>query len=301
MKNLLLTGALKLNKKQFTQLEEIGYHITFVQEERQKLKIDVSGFHAVVCNGLFLHNDIKEFKSLELIQLTSAGYDRVPVEYIQEKGIRLFNAKGVYSIPMAEWVVLKILEIYKKSRVFYKNQERHQWEKHRDLLELTGKTAVIIGFGNVGEEVAKRLKAFDVKIIGVGRRMIQSDLLDEFHLIQDIEEVLNKGDIIILTLPLTDETRGLIDQRILSVINCHAVLVNVSRGGIIQEKALIDALKEGKFKGVALDVFQEEPLKESPLWDFENVIVTPHNSFVSDKVRERLFDVVVGNLKKNLG
>lgn len=296
MKKLLLTGSFNYSQDQLNKLENLGYEITFVQDERISLDFDVSSIEAVVCNGLFLYNDISKFKSLKVIQLTSAGLDRVPIDYINKNGIKIFNAKNVYSVPMAEWVVLKILEVYKKSKQFYKNQEKHVWEKQRDLLELIDKTALIIGFGSVGLEVAKRLKAFGVNVIGVGRRKIESKYVDETLLINDIDLALKKSDIVILTLPLTEETRHLINKDKISIMKDDAVLVNVARGGIIDEAALIDALKEGKFLGVALDVFEEEPLGDSFLWDFENVIITPHNSFVSDKVNGRLFDLMVDNL-----
>ena len=295
---LLLTGAFKYSQEQLNMMHSLGYEVTFVQDERVPLDIDVSEFEAVVCNSIFLYNDITKFKNLKFIQLTSAGLDRVPLDYIKERGIKLFNAKGVYSIPMAEWVVLKILEIYKKSRKFYDNQAEHKWDKQRDLLELTDKTASIIGFGSVGYEVAKRLKAFDVKVIGVGRRKIESDLLDEYYLIEDIDQVLNKSDIVILTLPLTEETRHLIDRDKIKNMKDNSVLVNVSRGGVIDEAALIEAIQCGKFLGVALDVFEEEPIsKDDLLWDLENVIITPHNSFISDKVSDRLFECIEANLR----
>ena len=287
---LLLTGAFKYSQEQLNMIQSLGYEVTFVQDERVPLDIDVSEFEAVVCNSLFLYNDITRFKKLEFIQLTSAGLDRVPLDYLKEKGIKLFNAKGVYSIPMAEWVVLKILEIYKKSRVFYKNQELHKWEKQRDLLELTDKTAAIIGYGSVGTEIAKRLKAFGANVISVDRQVKEDDYVDESILIDDLDAALEKSDVIILTLPLTAETKHLINEEKIKVMKDNAVLINVSRGGIIDETALIESLKEDKFLGVALDVFEEEPLNESPLWDFENVIITPHNSFVSDKVNERLLN-----------
>ena len=296
MKKLLLTGAFKYNQEQLSNLEHLGYEIVFVQDDRKNLNIDVSDIDAVFCNSLFLYNDIKEFKNLRTIQLTSAGLDRVPLGYINEKGIQLFNARGVYSIPMAEWAVLKILEIYKKSRVFYKNQQLHKWEKQRELLELTDKTAAIIGYGNVGTEIAKRLKAFGVNIISVDRQIREDDYIDESVLIDDLEATLVNSDIIVLTLPLTDETRQLINEEKIKVIKDDAVLINVSRGEIIDETALIESLNKDKFLGVALDVFEEEPLSESPLWDFENVIVTPHNSFVSDKVKERFFQLMIENL-----
>lgn len=295
---LLLTGAFKYSQEQLNTIRLLGYAVTFAQYERIPLDIDVSEFEVVVCNSLFLYNDITKFKNLKFIQLTSAGLDRVPIDYIKEKKIKIFNAKGVYSVPMAEWVVLKILEIYKKSRQFYDNQADRKWNKQRDLLELTDKTAAIIGFGNVGYEVAKRLKAFDVNVIGAGRRKIESDLLDEYYLINDIDEVLNKSDIVILTLPLTEETRHLIDRNKIENMKDNSVLINVSRGGIIDEADLIEAIRYGKFLGVALDVFEEEPLSENGmLWEFENIIITPHNSFVSDKVKEKLFECIEANLR----
>lgn len=300
MKKLLLTGAFKYSREQLSNLEHLGYEIVFVQDERKALNFDLSDIDAVVCNNLFLYNDIKEFKNLRTIQLTSAGLDRVPLDYINEKGIQLFNARGVYSIPMAEWAILKILEIYKKSRVFYKHQEEHKWGKQRDLLELTDKTAAIIGYGSVGTEIAKRLKAFGVTVISVDRQIQEDDYIDESILIDDLEAALVKSDIIVLTLPLTDETKHLINEEKIKVMKDDAVLINVSRGGIIDETSLIESLKKDKFLGVALDVFEEEPLNESPLWDFENVIITPHNSFISDKVNERLFELMVENLSRGV-
>ena len=295
---LLLTGAFKCSQEQLDMIRSLGYEITYIQDERVSLDIDVSNIDTVVCNSLFLHNDIAKFKNLKFIQLTSAGLDRVPLDYIKEKGIKLFNARGVYSVPMAEWVVLKILEIYKKSKHFYKNQNEHKWDKQRDLLELTDKTAAIIGFGSVGYEVAKRLKAFDVKVIGVGRRNIESDLLDEYYLIDDIDEVLKRSDIVVLTLPLTEKTKHFLDSDRIFSMKDNSVLVNVSRGGVIDEASLVEAIKNKKFLGLALDVFEEEPLStNSVLWDFDNVIITPHLSYLSDKINERLFEKIIDNLE----
>lgn len=302
--NLLLTGAYQYTDSQIKQLESLGYAVTFVQDERVPLleqAINVSEIEAIVCNGLFLYNDIFNFKRLKFIQLTSAGFDRVPIDYIKEHGIQLFNAKGVYSIPMAEWAVLKVLEIYKQSRCFYKSQEEKQWVKNRDLLELMGKTAAIVGFGSVGSEIAKRLKSFGVHVIGVGRRQVESEYVDEVILTANIEAALEKSDIVILTLPLTDQTHHLLNKDRLTTMKDNCVLINVSRGGLIDEDALIEALDSGKFFGVASDVFEQEPLPESSqLWEFENVIITPHNSFMSDRVNDRLFEMQVENLEQHI-
>lgn len=296
---LLLTGAFQYEGFQIEEIRQLGYQIQFVQDESLALNFDVSDIDAVVCNNLFRINEIQRFCNLKFIQLISAGYDRVPLNYINQTGIKLFNAQGVYSIPMAEWAVLKILELYKKSRTFYNNQDQHVWAKQRDLLELTGKTAAIIGFGNVGSEIAKRLKAFAVNIIAVSRRVTISEYVDEYISLSELDSAMEKSDIIILALPLTKETKHIINKDRLDRIKNQPILINIARGGLIDETALIDALRNGKFLGAALDVFEDEPLRDSTLWDIGNVIVTPHNSFVSDKVKERLFELIKRNLRNN--
>lgn len=189
---LLLTGAVDYTASQLKFLKNMGFKIKFVQDERRKIDFDVSEVEAVVCNGLFLYNDIERFTSLKHIQLTSAGLDRVPLDYINGKKINLYNAKDIYSIPMAEWAVLKVLEIYKSSNFFRKNQENKEWEKKRDLIELTDKVVTIVGCGNVGLEVAKRFKAFGTIVYGVGRRKIESPYIDEGFTLSELEEVLKK-------------------------------------------------------------------------------------------------------------
>jgi len=296
MKKLLLTGAINYTESQLNQLLNLGYDIKFIQEERQNLNFDVSNINAIVCNNLFLYNNIERFTNLEFIQLTSSGLDRVPLNYIKRNNIHIFNAKKVYSVPMAEWVVLKILEIYKKSFFFYKNQINHEWKKNRELHELTGKNVCIVGFGNVGIEIAKRLKPFDVSISSINRKKTTSLYTDESLLITDLNYALGKADIIILTLPLTTKTEYIINEEKINYMKKGSVLINVARGKLIDECALINALNNDKFLGVALDVFEEEPLGKSSLWNIDNTIVTPHNSFVSNKVNERLFQLITENL-----
>ena len=224
------------------------------------------------------------------------------MEYIKNNNIEIHNAKGVYSAPMAEWVVLKILEIYKNTKFFIKNQDNKVWEKKRDLLELTDKTVTIVGCGNVGIEVAKRLKAFGCKINGVARRQVQYDYIDKVYNMEELNEALKISDIVVLTIALNEETKHLFNKERFDVMKDEAVLVNVARGAIVNEEDLIEVLKCGKFMGVALDVMENEPLcVSSKLWDFDMVLITPHNSFVSDKTGSRMFGVMCENLEKFLG
>ncbi len=294
---LLLTGAVNYTEEQLNTLRTSGFDITFVQNELEPLGIDCSQFDAVVCNNLFKENPPEKFTNLKAVQLTSAGFDRAPVGYFASKGISLFNAKGVYSIPMAEWVILKILEIYKHSADFYTQQKKKEWIKHRELPELNGKTALVVGAGSVGIECAKRLKAFGVHTMGADIYNCAGEYIDDFVPMDSLKEALPQADITILTLPLTDSTKGLFSEKLLSLMKDQSILVNVSRGAVIDEAALCDAVASGKFMGVALDVFEEEPLStQSPLWNMKGVIITPHNSFVSSGNNQRLFRLILSNL-----
>lgn len=201
---LLLTGAFSYTSEQLKQFEAMGANVTFVQDEREELSIDVSDFDAVVCNGLFLKNDINRFKKLRFIQLTSAGLDRVPLDYIQEKGIKLCNARGVYSVPMAEWALCGVLSLYKHLNTFSEKQKNHLLEKDREVRELQGDTVLIVGCGSVGTECAKRFKAFGMRVMAADIVKPQSDVYDAYFPMQGIDQVLETADVIVLTLPLIE-------------------------------------------------------------------------------------------------
>lgn len=294
---LLITGAWSYKNQQIEEIKKLGHEIDFLQYEKDAVE-NPERYDGVICNGLFLHHDIKEFSNLKYIQLTSAGFDRVPMEYTNEKKIAVYNARGVYSIPMAEFAISGVLQLYKKSRFFYKNQELKKWEKHRDLTELFGKTVCVVGCGNVGTECAKRFSAFGCKVLGVDLFPNDNAQFEKIYPLSQKDEILAKSDIVILTLPLTDETRYMFNKECFSNFKDGAVLVNIARGGVIDTKALCDALNNKLF-GAVLDVFEEEPLKENDsLWDMDNVILTPHNSFVGEGNADRLFGVIYENLRK---
>lgn len=297
-KKLLLTGAYSYSKEQLDKIEQLGWNITFVQNELEALDIDVREFDAVVCNNLFLYNNIKKFENLKIIQLTSAGTEKLPMDYVHKQKIEVFNAKNVYSIPMAEWAIMNILQLYKNAPGFYEKQKKRLWEKDRSLMELDGKNVVIIGYGDVGKEIAKRLKSFGVTIIALNRSKVKDANIDQWVPLGKIDSILGKADIVIVSLALTKETYHLIKQRQFYLMKKDSILVNLSRGDIICENDLINVLEHGWFRGVALDVFSQEPLNsQSPFWNYDRVIITPHNSFVSDRIKERLFTVIINNLK----
>lgn len=295
--NLLITGAWQNAKKYFNEIEMLGHKLSFMQQEKDALPCEYLWVEGVICNGLFLYHAIEKFVNLKYIQLTSAGYDRVPMEYIKFHNIEIHNAGGVYSIPMAEFAVCGVLQLYKRNRFFMKNQITHKWKKHRGLLELYNKTVCIVGCGSVGTECAKRFSAFGCHVIGVDIVSHQSDSYDSIESLNKINDVFSKSDIIVLTLPLVKETYHLINEEKFLQMKQGSVLVNIARGAVIDTSALIKALKI-RLSGAVLDVFEDEPLKlDSPLWDMKNVVITPHNSFIGNGNHQRMMNVIFSNLE----
>lgn len=295
---LLVTGAWRCTQEQLRELETLGHKIVFMQNESDDVPCPCEDVEGVICNGLFLHHSIEKFKSLRYIQLTSAGFDRVPMDFVKSHKIEIHNARGVYSIPMAEFAISGVLQLYKQSRFFYENQKANKWEKHRGILELCGQTVCIVGCGNVGTECAKRFSAFGCHVIGVDLFVSENGYYEKIYHLSDLNSCLSRSDIVVLTLPLTDETRHMMNGERFEALKDGAVLVNIARGAIIDEKALTVALDE-RLLGAVLDVFEEEPLcASSPLWGKENAIITPHNSFVGNGNGERLWRVIYGNLEK---
>ena len=292
----LVTGVFALDADRRSSLEELGLELTFHKDERIAVA-NPEQFEAVICNGLFTFQDISSFQNLRYIQLTSAGFDRVPMDYIQAHGITVRNAAGVYSIPMAEWTVLRLLELYKHADALQDSQRAARWEKDRSWLELAGRTVCMIGFGAYGMETAKRLKAFGMNVLAVNRSVKESPFVDRWYSLDQLEDPLAEADAVILAIALTEETRDLINRERLGKMKQGAVLINAARGDLVDEDALIAALDAGRLSGAALDVFRTEPLPQnSPLWHHPRVLISPHNSFVSDNNQTRLTNIVLNNL-----
>ncbi len=296
--NLLITGAWNTPPNISLLLREMGYTLFFMQDELGDLPCEPGMIHGIVCNGLFLHHSVDLFPNLKFVQLTSAGYDRVPMEILSERGIRVFNARGVYDIPMAEFALCGVLQLYKNSAFFLRNRQEHTWLKYRDIPELEGKTVCIVGCGSVGTTCARKFHGMDCRVLGVDVYPVEHPAIERVYPFSQLTEALSQGDIVILTVPLLPETKHLMDSKAFAVMKQGAVLVNISRGAVVDTSALISAL-EGKLLGAVLDVFESEPLpKESPLWDMEQVILTPHNSFVGEGNATRLSSLILKNVQQ---
>lgn len=236
--------------------------------------------------------------NLRWVHTISAGVDHLLFPELRESDAILTNASGVFNVPIAETVMAYILAAVKRLPEFWARQRERRWEK-LPLRELRGLTVGIVGLGDIGAEVARLSRAFGMRVLGLRRRPAPSDVADEVMPPGRLHDLLARSDFVVIAVPLTSETRGMIGRAELAAMKPDAWLINISRGAIVDEEALIEALREGRIGGACLDVFAQEPLPpESPLWDLPNVIITPHNSWSSPHIEEREIDLFLENLRR---
>ena len=217
--------------------------------------------------------------SLEWIHITAAGVDTLLFDELRESDVMVTNARGVFDRPLAEYVLGAVIAHAKDSRSSLDLQRRHEW-RHRETRSITGATALVVGTGGIGREIARLLRVAGLTVRGVGRRAVAEDP-DFGEVIASDTLAAEAGwcDHLILAAPLTAQTRGLVDATVLDVMKADAHLVNIARGPMVDESALLAALNERRIGGATLDVFDTEPLPpEHPLWDAPNVTITAHMS-----------------------
>ena len=283
-------------EEKFDKIRELGYETIYYNENVVTNNEEVDDIDVLVTYNPFKNLDINKMKNLKYIQTTSVGIDQIPLDKILNRDIIIANNKGGYSVPIGEWIVMTILEIYKNSKKLYEQQSNKKWKINFKVSELTGKKIGFIGTGTLATEGAKRLKGFNVEIWGVNTTGSKKEYFDKCFSSEQMDEVFRNCDTIVCTIPATKDTLGIINKDKFEIMKNDSVFINVGRGNIVNEKDLIQYMH--KFRGVALDVFENEPLdKDNELWNFDNIIITPHNSWVSDKNDERTFNVIYNNLK----
>ena len=241
--------------------------------------------------------DLERMKNLQWIQCVFSGINHFPLGYLKNRGIILTNARGVHRIQMSEFIVSLLLSIVRKSYHYTKAQLNRKWDPLKTD-ELHGKTIGFIGVGAVARETARKLRVFDVRILGVKNKVEDVEYFDEIYGTERLDEVLEKSDFVITLVPLNEETKGMIGEKQFRRMKETAWFINVARGPVVDEKALIKALEEGRIAGAGLDVFEKEPLPEdSPIWDLENVILTPHVAGPTPHYMDRLMDLFIDNLE----
>ncbi len=248
-----------------------------------------------------LQHQLLSLPTLRWVQTVSAGVDQSIVAELQSRDVILTNAGGVFDRPIAETVLAYILMILKRLPEYAGFQREHRW-KRLPQRETTGLTVGIIGTGNIGQEIARLCKGLEMHVIGTRRHPERPvPYIDELFSPEQLPELLAISDFVVLATPLTPETRRLIGPAQLRQMKSDAWLINIARGAIVDEPALITALQEKQIAGAALDVFTEEPLPaDSPLWDLPNVILTPHQSWSTPYLEKREAELFLENLRRYL-
>jgi len=240
-------------------------------------------------------------EKLRWIYSFSAGVDALISSDISKLPVTITNARGVMAKTMAVTAMGYIISFLRHFPEMHYAQERHEWS-HRfngPPMEPEGKTLVIVGAGTIGAEAARLAKCFDMKVIGVKRKVRTLENFDMVYPESQIKEAMSQGDFVLVLTPLTDETYHLIDMDKFRSMKKDAVFMNISRGKVVNEADLIKALQEGIIRGAALDCFETEPLPDdSPLWDMHNVIISPHFSAHSEKFMVRAVYVFCENLRR---
>ncbi len=236
-------------------------------------------------------------RALRWLHTDSAGVDRPVYAELVKRGVRLTNAH-VTGDSIADFVLRAVLDIFQDAGAWRRAQGEHRWERHR-FRPMAGSTWVIVGLGAIGRATAVRAAAFGARVVGIRRRPRGDEPCDQVLAPDDLADAVRTADVVVLALPLSAGTRDLADASLLGSMAPGCILVNVSRGALVDEGALVAALDRGRPGWAVLDVFRTEPLPaDSPLWDHPRVVVTPHNSAGGAVSPERAAEVFIANLRR---
>lgn len=255
---------------------------------------------AFVWPNFAVEERLKNHPKLRWIQLLSAGYDKADLKAVYRRGIILSNARHVNSIPIAEDIVARILYFNRDMAIYTNDKENMVWEPRQNAHEIYHSTVGILGAGSIASLTAERLKAFSARVICYRETALNSPHFDETFVGEEgLKDLLNQSDYVIVCLPLNEKTKYLLNHQTLGYMTKNALLINIARGDIIDENALVDVLERQAIRGASLDVFHEEPLpKTSRLWTLNNVYLTPHIAFSSSVFLSRLTDLLVENTER---
>lgn len=275
---------------------------TFQELERRAPEADV-----LVVSGLWRNTLIATAPKLRFVQSLSAGTDQYDKALFAKHGVRLANAQGANERAVAEHGLGLILALTRQLHLARDNQQARRWrgmigDRALREEELGGKTLVIVDLGRIGARLGRLARAFDMRVIGVRRTARPApEAADEVIAQADLARALAEADIVVLTCPLTSETEGLIGAAALNALKPGALLINVARGKVVDEAALLASLANGRVRAAALDCFHEEPLPpESAFWGRPNVLITPHTAGETTRYEENVVDVLIDNLERLL-
>jgi phosphoglycerate dehydrogenase-like enzyme len=272
---------------------------------REELDAKVAEADVLVCSGLW-RNDLPAIaKKLRFVQSASAGTDQYDRDVLRGAGIRLASGQGINANAVSEHAIALMLSILRRIPEARDNQAKRVWRgmmgdfsKRED--EAGGKTVLLVGLGRIGGRIARLCKALGMTVIGVRQNVAGgAEGADEAHSFRDFVGLVPRADFVVLACPLTDETRGLVSAAALAAMKPTAHLINVARGRVVDEAALVATLQAGRIKGAALDVTADEPLpQDSPLWAMPNVLITPHTGGETHMYEDNVLDFMMENISR---
>jgi phosphoglycerate dehydrogenase-like enzyme len=273
---------------------------TLEELERRARDADV-----LVVSGLWRNTLLAAMPKLRFVQSFSAGTDQYDKALFMKRGVRLASAQGANERAVAEHAIALMLALTRQLHLARDNQRARHWrgmigDRALREQELGGKTLVIVGLGRIGIRLAALARVLDMRVIGV-RRTARAEprLADQVIAHSDLAQALAQADVVALTCPLTPETEGLIGAAALTALKPGALLINVARGKVVDEAALLAALADGRVRAAGLDCFVEEPLPpESAFWTLPNVLVTPHAAGETGRYEKNVVDILVDNLER---
>ncbi|MEM9356144.1 MAG: D-2-hydroxyacid dehydrogenase [Pseudomonadota bacterium] len=284
------------------QRPEIAHFQTWTPEETRER---IGEGDVLVASGFWKNDLLPEATKLKFIQVCAVGHDQFDKSAIADLGVRLCNSAGVNANAVSDHAFALLLGLTRQVHVARSNQQKAFWRPMISDLskreeELPGKTMLIYGVGQIGGRIAKLAKAFGMTVLGVRRDVSKAvEGIDELHSTDAFVSLLPRADVVVLACPLTDETRGLMNTPAFAAMKSSGYLINVARGGCVDQEALIATLDAGGIAGAGIDVTEPEPLpSESRLWSFENVILTPHTGGETRAYEDNVIDVLVDNLER---
>ncbi len=290
-------------------LDELGSHRLLVVREGERLSddelaaVDIAFFSrdSYVAGTPTMFEAITRSARLRWLHVFHAGVNGPRYQGLLERGVTLTTSSGSHAEPIAQTAMLALLWFARGFGHWQQAQRERRWARvvtPDEPRDLRGQTLVVIGAGAIGGHAGRIAQALGLHVVGVRRSPRRSDdHVDELHPPSALPELLPRADWLLLSCPLTEQTRGMIDETALALLPGHAHVLNVSRGAVIDEPALIRALEQGRLAGAYLDVFEQEPLPaDSPLWDMPGVLITPHNSAVSSGNDDRAVEIFLDNL-----
>lgn len=296
MKNIIT--SMKLTAEQKQQLEQLAPDYQIISDGIQASSEQLANAEVLLGWNPAFATLLDHDNQLKWVQTFSAGVDSLPLEQLAQANVTLTNARGTNAENIAQQTLGYMLVYERKLYSILLEQQKHRWNRDHHFSELTGKTAVLFGTGQIGSHIARLAKAFGMHVVGINRHGEALENFDEVTTFEAGISLLKDADYVITSLPLTPATKDYFNADLFAKMGPQTFFINVGRGASVVTADLDSALRNGQLAGAAVDVTNPEPLPaDNPLWDAPNIIITPHDAGFSDQINQRVWQLIIKNVK----